>query len=101
MSFVFLSSRHPPQSKLTVILKLLQYIVPPCHFSDYLFNNTDVVNGQRYARILADIEPLMEEGYSLYITGHRYIYERQLEKQARSYTLSVSHSCFSSYEYVH
>ena len=47
-------------------------------FSDYLFNNNRIDGDQRYDRILEDIEPLMEEGYSFYVTGHRYVKFRSL-----------------------
>jgi hypothetical protein len=42
-------------------------------FSEYLFDNKFVDGQQRYDDICNDVEPLLEEGYSLYITGHRYV----------------------------
>lgn len=39
-------------------------------FYEYLFDNEKLEGQQRYDEILADVEPLMEEGYSLYVTGH-------------------------------
>jgi len=39
-------------------------------FYNYLFDNKFVDGQQRYDDICNDVEPLLEEGYSLYITGH-------------------------------
>ena len=38
---------------------------------DYLFNNKRVDGDQKYDQILDDIRPLVEEGYKIYVTGHR------------------------------
>jgi hypothetical protein len=38
-------------------------------FYAYLFNNKRIEN-QRYETILHDLEPLITEGYKLYVTGH-------------------------------
>jgi hypothetical protein len=44
-------------------------------FYDYLFDNNRMDGHQRYDKIVDDIESAMngEEGYSVYITGHRYV----------------------------
>lgn len=44
-------------------------------FYDYLFDNNRMDGKQRYDMIIDDIEAAMngEEGYSVYITGHRYV----------------------------
>jgi len=40
-------------------------------FHDYLFENKRRKDGiQIYTRIVEDLEPLMEDGYSVYVTGH-------------------------------
>jgi len=40
-------------------------------FHDYLFENNLLDNGiQRYTRIIEDLKPLIEDGYSVYVTGH-------------------------------
>jgi len=38
-------------------------------FYQYIFDNSEV-DVQRYDKIREDIEPLMEDGYSVYVTGH-------------------------------
>lgn len=44
------------------------------YFVEYIFDNSEVTVGkQRYDMILDDIKPFMKEGYSLYLTGHRYV----------------------------
>jgi len=40
---------------------------------DYLFNNAREKGQQKYDEILDDLKDLMEEGYSVYVTGHRYV----------------------------
>jgi len=62
-------------------------------FSDYLFNNKRVDGDQRYDRILEDIEPLMEEGYSFYVTGHRYV---KFENTTACVVFSFVRLCYSS-----
>jgi len=37
---------------------------------DYLFNNAREKGQQKYDEILDDLKDLMEEGYSVYVTGH-------------------------------
>ena len=46
-------------------------------FYDYLFHNERMDGKQRYDEIIDDIEAAMngEKGYSVYITGHRYVKE--------------------------
>jgi len=39
-------------------------------FYDYLFDNKFLDGQQRYDQICTEVQTLMEEGYSLYITGH-------------------------------
>eukprot|EP00534_Pseudo-nitzschia_fraudulenta_P018918 CAMPEP_0201277924 /NCGR_PEP_ID=MMETSP0853-20130426/59839_1 /ASSEMBLY_ACC=CAM_ASM_000640 /TAXON_ID=183588 /ORGANISM="Pseudo-nitzschia fraudulenta, Strain WWA7" /LENGTH=533 /DNA_ID=CAMNT_0047586167 /DNA_START=145 /DNA_END=1747 /DNA_ORIENTATION=- len=39
-------------------------------FSNYLFNNAREKGQQKYDEILDDLKDLMEEGYSVYVTGH-------------------------------
>jgi len=39
-------------------------------FYNYLFDNDDLTNEQRYEKILSDIKPIMEPEYSIYVTGH-------------------------------
>jgi len=39
-------------------------------FYNYLFDNKFDDGQQKYDQICTDIQPLMEEGYSLYVTGH-------------------------------
>lgn len=50
--------------------KLKERVLVHGGFYGYLFDNENIEREQRYKRILKDIEPLFEEGYSLYITGH-------------------------------
>ena len=43
-------------------------------FVEYIFDNDEITAGrQRYDMILDDIKPYMKDGYSLYVTGHRYV----------------------------
>jgi len=64
------SMRTPKKIKDKMNGKLQERVLVHKGFYNYLFNN-DLIDGeQRYDKILADIEPLMEEGYSLYVTGH-------------------------------
>ena len=42
-------------------------------FSDYLFENKRRKDIQIYTRIVEDVKPLIEDGYSVYVTGHRYV----------------------------
>jgi len=39
-------------------------------FHDYLFDNQKRIKIQIYDKIVEDIKPLMEDGYSVYVTGH-------------------------------
>lgn len=54
-------------------MKLSSFIL-----SEYLFDNDKIAGEQRYDRIVDDIRPLMEEGYSVYVTGHRYVFWRYI-----------------------
>ena len=43
-------------------------------FAAYLFDNKiRDDNVQVYENIIKDIKPLMEDNYSVYVTGHRYV----------------------------
>jgi len=50
--------------------KLKEYVLVHEGFYEYLFDNDKIAGEQRYDRIVDDIRPLMEEGYSVYVTGH-------------------------------
>lgn len=39
-------------------------------FYEYLFDNKKSLGEQKYDEIINDIQPLMEEGYGIYVTGH-------------------------------
>ncbi len=44
-------------------------------FYNYLFDNNKIRGQQRYDNIISDIREALkdEEGYSIYVTGHRYV----------------------------
>jgi len=50
--------------------KLKEHILVHKGFYEYLFDNERIAGEQRYDRIVDDIRPLMEKGYSVYVTGH-------------------------------
>jgi len=39
-------------------------------FYEYLFDNEKLTGDQRYDNIIDDVQPLVEDGYSVYVTGH-------------------------------
>jgi hypothetical protein len=40
-------------------------------FYEYLFDNKEIIAGkQRYDKIISDLEPLLEDGYKIWVTGH-------------------------------
>ena len=69
------SMRTPKKIKDTMKGVLQKRVLVHKGFYDYLFDNNRMDGKQRYDMIIDDIEAAMngEEGYSVYITGHRYV----------------------------
>lgn len=65
-------------------------------FYDYLFDNKEITKEkgkQRFDQIIEDITEILEPGYSIYVTGHRYV-TTQFYCLVDSYRRQESHHVF-------